>query len=413
MPELKIEELEHGEIYHCSEKGTVEIIFKFDKATEDPDRPLTLSYVSEGNPEIGEGNNFIKNSRIWVTGRNCRVATEDEKQWLNDCIIADKLQYKTSTPKYNKIDKHQSELKFEDFFQGQKFTGKIRGSSVFGQITIENGKVYLCQDKEEGNTCLDKQGYDYSYVISNTPNTITFDGEAYDVSNLELEGKLEDKIDQPIYLSTKQEDLTYEDFYDGQRFEGIVRGKPCKGKITIQEDRVFLCQDVVEGSRCNRRHGYSNSYRVTRRTKTVSLNRLEDGFDVSDLKVEVNYKKLENDIEKSVYETLLIKKSLLTSTPAERFIPAKPEPISYIQISELEDPADERLMMNYMDDLSFIGFSKKHEGPIFKLKKDRLPDEFYETLREIGGKLSPVPYLLDHGINEFGEADYTHFPIKF
>lgn len=35
------------------------------------------------------------------------------------------------------------------------------------RITIEDNKIYVCQDKENGADCLDKKGYKYSWLIYN------------------------------------------------------------------------------------------------------------------------------------------------------------------------------------------------------------------------------------------------------
>jgi hypothetical protein len=36
---------------------------------------------------------------------------------------------------------------------------------IFGKITVQNGDIYLCQNKTSGNSCMDKKGYKFSYTI--------------------------------------------------------------------------------------------------------------------------------------------------------------------------------------------------------------------------------------------------------
>lgn len=48
---------------------------------------------------------------------------------------------------------------------GLRFSAKIKDEGVTGIITVEDGYVYLCQDKLDGKDCIDKKGYKYSWSV--------------------------------------------------------------------------------------------------------------------------------------------------------------------------------------------------------------------------------------------------------
>ena len=52
---------------------------------------------------------------------------------------------------------------------GSMFSAKYFGVKIIGKITVENEKVYLCQDEVDGSDCEDKQGYKYSWWIGSFP----------------------------------------------------------------------------------------------------------------------------------------------------------------------------------------------------------------------------------------------------
>lgn len=49
--------------------------------------------------------------------------------------------------------------------KGLNFKANIDGTPSEGKIQVENGKVYLCQDKQDGEDCQDKLGFMYSWTI--------------------------------------------------------------------------------------------------------------------------------------------------------------------------------------------------------------------------------------------------------
>lgn len=50
--------------------------------------------------------------------------------------------------------------------------------------------------------------------------------------------------------------------YHGLQFIGSIRGKELKGKICVEGDRVFLCQNDWDGLECKNKLGYRFSWCV-------------------------------------------------------------------------------------------------------------------------------------------------------
>lgn len=48
---------------------------------------------------------------------------------------------------------------------GRLFSAKIKDDKVTGRIRVEDGRVFLCQDKRDGASCEYKLGYKYSWVV--------------------------------------------------------------------------------------------------------------------------------------------------------------------------------------------------------------------------------------------------------
>ena len=49
---------------------------------------------------------------------------------------------------------------------GRRFRCKINGMPVEGKVRVEGNKVYLCQNKHDGNDADDKLGYKYSWEVT-------------------------------------------------------------------------------------------------------------------------------------------------------------------------------------------------------------------------------------------------------
>ena len=57
---------------------------------------------------------------------------------------------------------------------GWGFTCRINDWNCVGEITVQDGEVFLCQDLAEGHNCVNKRGYKYSWVIgSGTDRDLT------------------------------------------------------------------------------------------------------------------------------------------------------------------------------------------------------------------------------------------------
>jgi hypothetical protein len=67
---------------------------------------------------------------------------------------------------------------------GTEFTANIDGTEVTGKIQVENGKYYLCQNKNNGCSCGNKLGYKYSWAVG--PGTAS-ELKSQDVSNIKIE----------------------------------------------------------------------------------------------------------------------------------------------------------------------------------------------------------------------------------
>lgn len=109
--------------------------------------------------------------------------------------------------------------------KGRKFKCTIASTDVEGKIQVENGTVYLCQNKRDGGSCKDKLGYKYSwYVCSGSTNDL----------------KDSSVTDFKLIFMTKEEIENYKDWqvgdkitlYDGSEGEIIFRS----GKLVIFEE---------------------------------------------------------------------------------------------------------------------------------------------------------------------------------
>ncbi len=56
--------------------------------------------------------------------------------------------------------------------------------------------------------------------------------------------------------------MSYEELLkcDGREFECQIDGCECKGKITVEDERVFLCQDLRDGTACEDKKGFKYSW---------------------------------------------------------------------------------------------------------------------------------------------------------
>ena len=186
-------------------------------------------------------------------------------------------------------------------------------------------------------------------------------------------------------IEKQQKDLTFEDFFDGQKYKAELRDSriPCEGVVTIENGKVYLCQNETQGDGCSDKKGYAHSYRISAHAGHVSVLNKEHGLNVYNLV-----------LEKPV-PALFIQEFQSTNwyNSLVNFM--------YLNIVGLEDNADERIMMNFTGDLEFIDFSKQNGGPIFRIK-DRGQSEAYwqkeviEKISAIGGMTNMITDLSLH-----------------
>ena len=60
-------------------------------------------------------------------------------------------------------------------------------------------------------------------------------------------------------------------YFDGLKFSGNISGSFCEGVITVEDDRFFLCQNVMDGGRADDRKGYKYSWSVAKFNFTLLL----------------------------------------------------------------------------------------------------------------------------------------------
>ena len=83
--------------------------------------------------------------------------------------------------------------------KGNSFTAMINDQECNGKIQVENDRVYLCQNNMDGNTCIDKLGFEYSWnVDSGTPSEL----EHNDITNLVIGSLIQ--LDYLIYPSEEK-----------------------------------------------------------------------------------------------------------------------------------------------------------------------------------------------------------------
>jgi hypothetical protein len=183
----------------------------------------------------------------------------------------------------NYIDKPRGQLKYEDFYHGQRFWCVWNGIHIAGTITIESGYIYLCQDLMDGANCMEKHGHKYSYQL------VGKSGEGVYITSSMADFKLESpNLD---YMGKMQSELIYEDFYHGQRFmcaidEGAGNWRFATGKVTIEGDKIYLCQNEVPGSDCTEKHGHQYSYVISSYPGSVTIDGSSDGISVRNLLIE-------------------------------------------------------------------------------------------------------------------------------
>jgi hypothetical protein len=187
------------------------------------------------------------------------------------------------------IQKDQKEFVADDFVDGQEFSAKIRGTLCKGKICIHRSEnnltpfnpnsIFLCQSEVSGtdyHAVIKISGFPYAWYLS-SKESFFIDS---DVTELKLQHPSDIEV-RPIELQKLQKDLTFHDFYHGQRFTAFIgfRRLPASGRITIEDERVYLCQNKVDGVRCRDTQGYKYSF-------LISQNKILKFDDINDLRIE-------------------------------------------------------------------------------------------------------------------------------
>lgn len=299
MSELTIDNLIPGEYYHIQEKKIGELVFKYKYNNGDKDRPVAHYYVANMNSgsfaSSAESYTGTEDVTPFITNRNCRRADLDEIMWLEGSRLKNQYMPKEEAIQY-----------YKEFYK--------RGDE---------------------------------------------------------------------WINKKQEDLEKSDFYDGQEFQGIINDIYCEGKVSIslrdnstyEPPLIFLCQNKVLGTTCLDKKGFDYSYIIG--NPYLALDGTNPGIQVKDLRI----KRKDWNIIPNSGIILEGQKSFISFSNKD-----------FLNVTGLEDNADERLMMSNTEDLSFVGFSKIDETPIFMIKNSDISwrDSFLEKIKELNGNINLI-----------------------
>lgn len=111
---------------------------------------------------------------------------------------------------------------------GKRFTCSIEGDFVEGKLQEEVNEYYLCQNLKDGQRCINKLGYNYSWAIGK-------------------EEILPENKYQIINLTFKQLDPeTYKDWQVGDKI--IMYNESIKGKIIFRSGKVVIYEHNKKSS---------------------------------------------------------------------------------------------------------------------------------------------------------------------
>jgi hypothetical protein len=110
---------------------------------------------------------------------------------------------------------------------GRGFTCRIDDWDCVGEITVEDGVVFLCQDLADGHDCSNKRGYKYSWAIgSGTDRELTGNS----VTDLKL-------------ISPELEE--YKDWQVGERIKDGLR---FAGEIIFRSGELVIYKSTSSGA---------------------------------------------------------------------------------------------------------------------------------------------------------------------
>lgn len=107
---------------------------------------------------------------------------------------------------------------------GKRFACKINGTEVIGRITVEEGKVYLCQNEKYGADCKNKRGYKYSWGVE--------DGHPAQLS-------LNRVTDFRLYPFTRSEFDSYKDWQVGDQ----MTDGSASLEVIFRSGKLVICED--------------------------------------------------------------------------------------------------------------------------------------------------------------------------
>ena len=129
--------------------------------------------------------------------------------------------------------------------EGVPFTADIEGLPCKGVIRVEGKEVFLCQNQADGSSCSNRQGYKYSWVVGKgSESELTFNA----VTNLTLLESEEEKIS------------IFDERNHGKYFVAEIRGTLVQGRISIEKNGCFLCQNDFAGTSANNKFGFKYSW---------------------------------------------------------------------------------------------------------------------------------------------------------
>lgn len=145
-----------------------------------------------------------------------------------------------------KIMKPQQANDTMDLFKcdGRRFKAVINHLSCQGKVRVEDGEVYLCQNKKEGSRCKNTFGYLYSWRVSDR-GEIYFDDPTIQVKNFRLTDMTAEEIE------------TYKDWQVGDKVRNLLFGDEMdvifrSGELVVCKSRRgtashnFTCKELYD-----------------------------------------------------------------------------------------------------------------------------------------------------------------------
>ncbi len=196
-------------------------------------------------------------------------------------------------------------------------------------------------------------------------------------------------MEESSYIKKEQFELTFEDFYHGQSFKCNLEGKPCNGKISIENDNVYLCQNVSNGSPCKDKHGFEFSYIILHKKKWV-----KDGESMFSMKVE-NLK-----IEKAIKNDEPLFSTTKNHLPIALMDCDLNNPKDLI-VSGLSDEGEDWLLSNFTDGLSFVHMDNLTRNMTFRFRENVPEEEKDVIIKQIKDKGATIKSTYESTLDLF------------